>query len=315
MRTAILSIGTSPRVATLAIVLTSVCFGLVPLFARVLLEEGFSAEAIALYRFGVTLPLALCFLPRTWCKLRPAVAILGGGLAMGLGWTSYLRSLEHASVASAGVVYMSYPLFVVLIAWLLFREPLKLRSLLSALLVLAAATLAFTPMDVATTQWRYLAACLPAPLGFGLIVVLIATVGRELSVMERWSCVATGAVIGLLPISLALDPQGLFPVNVSAWGWVLAMALLTAALPQMIYTFAAPRVGPARAAAAGTSELPTMFVVGWVAFAESVSFAQICAGALIMVAIFLAPVLRSDRTLVYRRAEHASARIAHRDSG
>lgn len=306
MPTVISSIGTSPRVATLAIVVTSACFGLVPLFARVLLGEGFSAEAIALYRFGLTLPLALFFLPRRRSKLRPAVALLAGGLAMGLGWTSYLRSLEHASVASAGVVYMSYPLFVVLIAWLIFREPFRLRSLLAALLVLAAALLAFAPMDASTTDWRYLAGCLPAPIGFGLIVVLIATVGLELSAMERWACVATGAVLGLLPISLVVDAQGLFPVNVGAWGWVAAMALMTAALPQVIYTFAAPRVGSARAAAAGTFELPTMFAIGWLAFAESVSFAQIGAGALIVVAVFLAPVLRSERAFVGRRDEHSS---------
>jgi drug/metabolite transporter (DMT)-like permease len=226
---------------------------------------------------------------------------------MGLGWTSYLRSLEQTSVASAGVVYMSYPLFVVLIAWLLFRHRVQLRSAISVLLIIAAALVAYAPTGLSPADWRNLAACLPAPVGFGLIVVLVATVGRDFSTMERWSCVATGAVLGLLPLSLALEPQGLLPVRADAWIWVAAMALITAAVPQMIYSLAAPRVGPARAAAAGTTELPTMFVVGWVAFAEVVTMAQILAGALIMLAVFVAPVITDGPRPPYTRLRQAAS--------
>jgi len=285
-------LGTSARVATVVIGLTSVCFGLVPLFAKVLLEAGLSAEAVALYRFGFTLPIALYFFPRHRCKLRPALILLGGGLAMGLGWTTYLRSLDHLPVASAGVVYMSYPVFVVVIAWLILRQPLGVRALVSALMVLLAAAFAFSPSEITASDGQYLLACLPAPIGFALIVVLIATMGRELSVTERWSCVSAGAVLGLLPMSLAMDPQGLVPSHLSAWFWALAMTLVTAAIPQIIYTYVAPQVGAARAAAAGAVELPTMFAIGWIAFAESISFGQGIAAVLIVGAVILAPVVR-----------------------
>ena len=97
-------LGASARLATFVIASTSVCFGLVPLFARNLIDAGLSPEAVALCRFGLTLPLALYFLPRTRAKRRPALILVTGGLLMGLGWTTYLRGLDHLSVANAGLV-------------------------------------------------------------------------------------------------------------------------------------------------------------------------------------------------------------------
>ncbi len=288
------TIESSPRTATLFIALTSVCFGMVPLFAKTLLEQGLSPEAIALYRFGLTVPLALLLLPRRRDQWPSACVLIGGGVAMGLGWTAYLRSLDHVSIASAGIVYMSYPVFVVLIAWIMFRQPMTPRSILSASMVLIAAALAFPLTDHSASEWQQLVRCLPAPITFGLIVVLIAGVGHRIPVVERWSCISIGAFLGLLPMSLAVDPQGLLPTETSAWFWVLAMVVLTAAAPQIIYCFAATRVGANRAATAGAVELPTMFVIGWLAFAESISPTQIAAGAFVVAAILIAPVVRPE---------------------
>ena len=75
--------------ATASIALASVCFALVPLFARILLADGVSAEAIGLYRYLLSALIMLPFLPRRRHKLPQALMLIGAGLAMGLGWISY----------------------------------------------------------------------------------------------------------------------------------------------------------------------------------------------------------------------------------
>ena len=42
---------------------------------------------------------------------------LGAGFGMGLGWTAYVRAVEVVPVSTAGVIYMSYPLFAIVLAW------------------------------------------------------------------------------------------------------------------------------------------------------------------------------------------------------
>ena len=279
--------------ATLIIAAASVCFGLVPLFGRVLLDAGLSAEAIALYRFGLALPLALVWLPRRRAAICPVVALAGAGMAGGLGWTTYLAAVEHVAVASAGVLYMSYPLFVVVLAWLLAGQPVTGRSAVGAALVLAGAFVVNAPGALAGGQWPVLLSSLPAPAGFALIVVVLASVGHELSTLERWSAICAGHVAGLLPAALLADGGALLPATATGWAWVGALAGVTATIPQLLFTLAARSVSPARTAAAGAAELPTMLAVGWIAFGEAVGVREIVGATLVIAAILVTPAIAS----------------------
>lgn len=288
-------------VATLLLVISSVCFGLVPLFGRTLLDLGLSAEAIALYRFGLALPLAVAFLPRRRSTLGPAAALVGVSIAMGLGWTTYLRAIEHVSLASAGVVYMSYPLFVVLLARLMVGHRLTPRAILGATLVLAGAFIVNAPAAVSGGNWLVLLSSLPAPIGFALTIVLLVTTGQRFTTLERWSLICVGAVIGLLPAVLARGPGTLVPQSSDGWLWVAALALVTATLPQLLYIFAARYVSPARAAASGAVELPTMIAIGWLAFAETVGLREVVGAALVVAAIATTPAIAPQRAAGTRK--------------
>lgn len=272
-----------PLLATIIIAITSICFGLVPLFARALLETGLSPEAVALYRFGLALPLALYFLPRRPGTLRPFAALAGAGLASGVGWTTYLNVIDQVPVASAGVVYMSYPLFVVILARLLVGQPITARAALGAGLVFAGAFIVNAPGTVSGAQWLALLSSLPAPIGFALIVVLLCTAGHELTTLERWGALALGHVAGLLPAALLSGGGTLVPASTAGWAWIAGIAVVTATLPQILYTLASRSVSAARASAAGSAELPTMLAVGWLAFGEVIGLRE-CLGALLVIA-------------------------------
>lgn len=281
----------SPWIATGLIALASLCFGMVPLFARALLDTGLSSESIALYRFCLALPLALVFLPRRRSALRPAIALAGAGLAGGLGWTTYLNAIDDVPVASAGVVYMSYPLFVVILARFLVGQPITPRAIGGAALVVGGAVLVNAPGTITGEQWLVLLSSLPAPVGFALIIVLIATAGRELSVMERWGAVSLGHVAGLLPAALLSGSGDLLPDAGRTWIWIAGIALVTATLPQILYTFAARHVSVSRAAAAGAAELPTMMAIGLLAFGEPLGINEALGAILVVAAILVTPAV------------------------
>lgn len=281
----------TPAATTSLLVLSSVGFGLVPLFGRVLLDLGLSSEAIALYRFCLALPLALACLPRRRAAIAPALAIGGSGLAVGLGWTTYLEAIEHVTLASAGVIYMSYPLFVVLLARLLVGHRLTARALVGAMLIITGASVVNTPGVVPAELLPVLVSSLVAPIGFALAIVALVTAGEGLSTLERWSLLCVGTVVGVLPAALAQDPGALLPATSRGWLWIIALAAVTATIPQLLYIFAARRVLPARAAACGAVELPTMIAVGWLAFGEDVGMRETVGAALVITAIAVTPAL------------------------
>jgi drug/metabolite transporter (DMT)-like permease len=275
--------------ATSVIALTSVCFGLVPLFARELQALGVGPASIALYRYLFTALVMLPFLPLARGKRRAAITMGFAGLCMGLGWIGYLEAIETAPVAAAGVVYMSYPLFALLFAWLLLGQRPGPRAGLAALLILGGALVLFQGESLGEGAMAALLWSLPAPIGFGFIIVVLSGMTATLNPLERMASGMLGAILGLAPLAVTTEAAMLLPGSAGQWALVLAMGLVTALIPQFLYTITCPRVGAARAAAAGSFELPTMLIVGWLFFGEALGPQQAFAAALVLTAILLSP--------------------------
>ena len=280
-----------PKTATALIMTAAVCFGSVPLFARTLTEAGVSSPAIAFYRFVFSLAIVCPFFPRSREKRRAALMATAAGLGVGLGWIGYLESLKVAPVAAAGVIYMSYPMFTVLFGWLLLGQRPSRRAGVASAMVLAAAALALSPGAVPVEAIPVLLTAFAAPVAFAVSIVVTIGMSNRLAPLERMSCILLGAVLGLAPLIAVTDGiDALVPATPAAWPLVAGLALITATIPQSVYSFAAPRVGPARTAMAGSFELPTMFAVGWLAFGETASAIDIVSASLVIGAIALTPV-------------------------
>lgn len=275
---------------TILVGISAVFFGLVPYFARSLIEAGIAPPAIAFYRYMFA---AVAFLP--FLRLRGVAgrASLWGycsGFAVGLGWVGYVKALAVLPVAVSGVLYMTYPLFTLLIGWLLFRGPLSPSALLGAALILGAAGLA-TQAGGAGGQITLaaVALALAAPLGFGFSINVLARKLRALRPLSRMAIFALGSATGLVPLILTYPVEQVIPADPSHWLLALALGTVSALLPQLIYTTFVPKIGSARAAALGAIELPTMFAVGWIAFGETVGFREGAAGVMVLAAILLTP--------------------------
>lgn len=275
----------SAGAATLAVVAAAAMFGTLPFFARTLQAEGMAPPAIAFFRFALT---AIVLLP----LLRPRRATLwglAGGVGMGLGWIGFVESLAVMSVAEAGVLFMTYPFFAILLGALAFGERLSAKGVLAAAMILGAAALA-TPLGDGARPGLVGAVlfALAAPAAYGLLINIIAHRVNVLAPLAAVGTIALGAVLGLLPLMLTLTPVEVVPQ--SAYGLLVlaAFSLVTALLPQLLMTTFAPVIGATRTAIAGSAELIAMFLVGVAAFGEALGGRHIAAGALVIAAIVVA---------------------------
>lgn len=275
--------------ATLVIAASAISFGLVPMFVRELQGLGTGPATIALYRYGFSALFLLPFLPLQREKRGGALLLMGSGIVFSLSLIGYLEALGTAPVAAAGVVYMSYPVFAALFAWILLRQALGWRSFAAAALVISAAALLLDPSSLSPEVFSALVWAIPAPVAFGFLVVVLSGLAGQLNSLERTACGLTGSIIGLLPLALQEGQGSVLPATTGEWGLVLVMGLVTALIPQLMFTFACQRVGPVRTAAAGSFELPTMFLVGWLVFGENLGTREIVSAALVLTAILVAP--------------------------
>ena len=291
--------GMSTTTATLLVVSTSILMGSVPIFARELTEAGLSAVSVSFYRNLLGTVVLFNLLRFDASRRSATVWALATGLGMGLGWTAYVRAVEVVPVSTAGVIYMSYPLFAIVLAWVLFRQVPTARAMISGLIVLAASIIAMGPELGADTE--ILLVAFAAPISFGFAVAVLTERLAVLRPIERVAPIATGSTIGLMPIMATQSFSESVPSDVTTWLFAIGIALLTALGPQWMYSAAAPHVGPARAAVAGSTELPMMFLVGWLWFDEALTWQQGVAGLLVLVAILLVPSRQSPGLTMVRR--------------
>ena len=277
----------SPTVATMIIVLGTIANGLVPLFAKTLSNTGLPSSAIAFYRHLWVALLLLPALTFTSKKRSATFWAISGGVAAGVGGIAYLEALKSAPVATVGVIYMTSPLFTLLIVMIWLRQVPSWKSIFAGLLIVVAALIALSPASIGIDSLKPLLFSLLTPLTFGYAVVILSDKATRLAPLERSAGYAFGAVLGLLPLILSLNSSVAIPSRLADWLLILGIALVTFLLPILSYTVAAPFIGSARAAIVGSFELPVMFVVGWLAFGEQITLLQSVAGVLVIIAIWM----------------------------
>ena len=292
--------------AVVGVLFASVCFGVVPYFSRGLTDQGLAPYAVAFYRYILA---AIFLLPTLFIHRSNIREILWGmaaGAIMGFGWVGYVTALETVPASTVGVLYMTYPVFTILIAWVLFGDQPTRRSLVAAGLIVMAAVIAGSPASVPPSQIPTLIVSLAAPFGFGFgICVLVHRLSR-ITPLARIASVSLGSVIGLAPLVATSEASDILPTGAHQWALVAGIGLVTAIVPQLIYTVCTPVVGATRTAVIGSIELPTMFAVGILAFGEAITIAQAIACAIVLGAIALTQSrsTRTVTTVISRKTEN-----------
>ncbi|MCX7888361.1 MAG: DMT family transporter [Rhodobacteraceae bacterium] len=272
--------------------LTSVLFGLIPLFARGLTEAGLAPAAVSMYRYLLPAIVFLPFLVLRGPAGRLSMLAMGTGLLVALGWVGYVRALTMMPVPVAGVLYMTYPLFVLAVGRILFGDRPHPGSWLGGLLILLGALLvAFPALAGGNAAFGPVAVllALAAPLGFGLGINMLTHVYVALPPLARLAAFSLGSVAGLLPVAAGLPAAAVIPADWHALGLVIGLTFVTALLPQVLYNVYVPRIGAAKTGALGAIELPTMFAVGWVVLGEAPGWREIVAGLFVLTAVVLTP--------------------------
>lgn len=284
----------TPAAATGAIAATGVAYGFATFFARRLTDAGLAPTSVAFARFAlVAVVLAPC-LRLGRADRRATTWGLFSGAVMSIGWIAYIDGIEHGDVALAGVVYMTYPLFVLLSLAVVFRHRLGGRQIAGGVAVLVAAAVALSA-DAGGGGLPLSTIAAPATFGFS-IAVLTERLG-SLRPAERLSSVATGASLALLPFVLLLPGDEVTPAGAGGWAALVGLGVVAALVPMLIYSAAAPVVGAARSSVAGATELPTVLVIGALIFGEQLTAHHLVAALLVGLAILITPVTRGTHVL------------------
>ncbi len=275
----------------LYIITAASCWGLIGLFVRQLAAEGFSSLQIVALR---SLVAAICITLLAARDLRHTLSIRPRDcwLFIGTGICSlvffnfcYFNAMQQTSLAVAVLLLYTAPIFVMLLSLICFGERFT-RSKAIALVFTFGGCACVT--GVLGGSLTLSTAGLLYGLGSGFGYALYSIFGKY--AVQRYSSLTITAytfyfaVIGSWPLA-GLPLASLTQLSGSAIFNAVALGILCAVLPYLLYTKGLEHVEAGRASILATIEPFVAAAVGVLFFAEPLTLTKACGMALILAAI------------------------------
>ncbi len=268
-------------------------WGLIVLFVHGLNDCGMSSLAIVCYRnvlsailFGVFLFIRKRDLLRiSW---RDLWMFLGTGIvSVTMFNLCYFVTLMHTSVAVAALLLYTSPVFVTLMAFLFFREPLsKSKGVALLLTVVGCACVTGVFSEVEAVPGLFVLTGLGAGMFYGLYSIMgkIALKKYTTETVTFYTFLFAG--LATLPFTLG-ECVSVTIVHPLAIVEGVALALFCTIAPFLLYTYGLNGITAGRAAILATTEPLVGTVVGILAFGDPMTVWTVLGIVLVLSAIWM----------------------------
>ena len=282
-----MSVNEANRPAVLAGVLLvaagAICYGLLPRPLEILRDEGVGSTSSLLVRFGVSIVVLAAIVTWRRCAGGSFAVPLLAGLGIGAATIFLFEGYAWLPAPTAILVFYTYPAFTLVLASLLFRAGMEWRMILAIVLVLGAAGLIVTPGNLGATPLDGVLITFGAPLGYGLYLACLGAAAGH--VLWRTLIVSIAACMVIVFWHLVSDASFTLPVSTQGWislGWV---GLGTGIVATSMVVAGTAMAGSGRSAVAGSTELVTVLLTGWLLFGEVVRWEAVAGAVAILAAI------------------------------
>lgn len=272
-------------------VLTAVTFGLIPLFTLPLMREGMQTDSILFYRFLVsTMALGLMMIAK-----RESFAIAWGDLPvvllLALFYTaSALFLLYGYEVMGAGVattLHFTYPVFVTLLMFVLFREKVSWITMVAvALAIGGVAELSLHGTTLRLDPYGVVIVLLSA-LGYASYIITVNK-SRVRNMHSRKLAFYVFAFTTLVFLVKTGFGGGIQPLS---GAWPVVNVVLLAVAPTVISNItlllAVRNIGGTLTSILGALEPVTAVCIGVLVFGEAFAFNEAVGMVMILAAVLL----------------------------
>lgn len=244
-------------------------------------RAGFAVLALALLgRVLLAQPLSLLWRHGRWWSL------LGSGVLLAVHWVTFFISVKVGGIAIATLGFASFPAFITLIEWGLFRETVTRAEWVRLGLVSLGLLLITPSFDLADLGTEGLLWGLLSGASFGVLAVLNR---RYLSDVNAFAVAGLQNAIVLLVLSPWVVGS-LTTISVVNWLWVAVLGVLCTGLAHLLFVSSLRQL-PARTAGLVVALEPIYAIAfAWWFFSQAPSLRTLV-GATVMILTILSASL------------------------
>lgn len=270
------------------ILLAATGFGLLPVLTRAADALGIPVETMLVARFVGPAVIFLPWLARSAEAAKSAALLFFAGMFIGAGAFGYLNALVELEVATAALIFFTFPLFTIVFGLIFGGARPSVREMSAVAVILAATLIILRPQAYGAGSTSAVLLAFATPAAYGFLILALSQTASQLGVRARSAPTALGALVGSLPLFLHSGAGSTIVFNIDV-AMVLAAQLTVAGLiPQIALVVGTRRTGATLAAIAATAELVIALLSGWTVLGEPVRTVQVIGAAMVIGAIIVA---------------------------
>lgn len=280
-------------------IISAVFYGLNPLFALPLYEEGMNPDSVLFYRYGfaVVLLAVLLKLQRQSFSLsrKEIVPIAVMGLLFSASSLFLYLSFMYMDAGLACTILFVYPILVALIMFLFFHERLSFVGILCILLALTGILLLYRGDGDGAVSTTGVVLVLFSSLSYAIYIVGVNK--SSLKRLHTGKLTLFALLFGIIIYVVRLDfLTSLQPIpSVAAGIRLFSMAFFPTIVSLVCMTAAVHRIGSTVTAVLGALEPVTALVIGVLLFDETIT-PRITAGVILVIGAVTLIVLGDSTT-------------------
>ena len=274
------------------VLIAGTCWACLGLFFRLLEQHAVPATLIALNRAalaGLTLLGLALVRQRATLFLRwrdvPLFGVYGAGIAA--FFMIYIEAVDAGSVALAAVLLYTAPVWIALIAWWRWKEPLTVRKIIAlSLAVLGSAFVAVGSANIEGGSWAIVLGLLS-----GFAYALYSVFSNE--GLRRGYAPTTIVMYAMLIAAVCLLPfqdwNAFMDVarTPATWPLLFGVAFISTLLAPVCYAAGQQRIGASVAGILATVEPVVAAMLAWMILQESLAIPQLLGGACVLAAVII----------------------------
>ena len=256
-------------------IISAICYGMNPLGALFLYEEGLNVNSVIFYRFIFASILLAIFMiikkDSFYLKFKEIILLALLGLLFGISAISLFNSFLYMDAGLASTVLFIYPIFVAIIMALFFKEKNSIITILSIIFAFLGVVLLYES-DGANVSNFGIFLVIVSSLCYAIYIVIINQYLKisalKVTFYSMLFCTITILIHSSFDSSLNIMPL----INFNMWFYTLFLALVPTIISLLFLIKAIQLIGSTSASILGALEPLTAVLIGVYVFNEKITF-------------------------------------------
>ncbi|MCT7511692.1 DMT family transporter [Aliarcobacter cryaerophilus] len=256
-------------------IISAICYGMNPLGALFLYEEGLNVNSVIFYRFIFASILLAIFMiikkDSFYLKFKEIILLALLGLLFGISAISLFNSFLYMDAGLASTVLFIYPIFVAIIMALFFKEKNSIITILSIVFAFIGVVLLYES-DGANVSNFGIFLVIVSSLCYAIYIVIINQYLKmsalKVTFYSMLFCTITILIHSFFDSSLNIMPL----INFNMWFYTLFLALVPTIISLLFLIKAIQLIGSTSASILGALEPLTAVMIGVYVFNEKITF-------------------------------------------